>query len=159
MNHGRPDPQRLVTLRLVHERAVARSGDLARALGEARAQREQAGQQLRNLRSFAAQYRNDLATLEASGADWARLREMRAFIARLEAAEVAQLQEIERIDVLHAQRGREWAQARKREKVFALLIERHQDAAHAFEAQRELKEIQEWTIQAASTASTSGAAR
>ncbi len=159
MIQHRPDPQRLATLRLVHGRAVERSQELARALGEARAQCEQARQQLRNLQRFAAQYRGDLAALEGSGADWARLRDMRAFIARLDSADAAQHREIERLDALQAQRGHDWAQARKREKVFALLIERHQDAARAFEVQRELKEIQEWTMQASSTASASGTAQ
>lgn len=150
----RPDPQRLAALKLLHERAVEHARELARALGEARARRDQAAQQLGSVQQFSVQYRAQLGALEAAGSSWAQLRDLRAFIARLDAACEAQRQELARIDVLQAQRGREWAEARQREKAYAMLIERHDEASRTYEQQRAWQEMQEWSVQASSAASS-----
>ncbi len=154
---NKPDPQRLAALQLLHERASDQGRDLARALGQAQAQHAQALQQLRNLQAYTAQYRSELAALEAAGGAWVKVREMRAFIARIEAAQAAQREEIARIEALQAQRSREWSDARQQEKAFEMLIDKHHEALRGYENKRFVQELHEWSNQvSAASAAPSG---
>ena len=158
MASTKPDPQRLNALQLLHERASDHGRELARALGQAQTQHAQAVQQLHNLQGYAAQYRSQLAALEAAGGAWVKVREMRAFIARVDAAQTAQREEIARIEALQAQRSREWADARQQEKAFEMLIGKHHEAERGYEQRRFMQEIQEWSNHA-SAASGAGSGR
>ena len=159
MAANKPDPQRLAALQLLHERASDHGRDLARALGQAQAQHAQALQQLRNLQAYAAQYRAELAALEAAGGAWVKVREMRAFIARIDAAQTAQREEIARIEALQAQRSREWADARQQEKAFEMLIGKHHDAVRGYENKQFMQEIQEWSNQTSAASATAVSGR
>ena len=159
MASTKPDPQRLNALQLLHERASDQGRDLARALGQAQAQHAQALQQLRNLQAYAAHYRAELGALEAAGGAWVKVREMRAFIARIDAAQTAQREEIARIEALQAQRSRAWADARQQEKAFEMLIGKHHDALRGYENKRFVQELHEWSNQvSAASAAPSGQA-
>ena len=157
MASTKPDPQRLNALQLLHERASDQGRELARALGQAQNEHAQAVQQLRNLQAYAAQYRSQLAALEGAGGAWVKVREMRAFIARIDAAQTAQREEIARIEALQAQRSREWADARQQEKAFEMLIGKHHEAVRGYEQRRFMQEIQEWSnLASAASGATSG---
>jgi flagellar export protein FliJ len=159
MASTRPDPQRLNALQLLHERATDHGRELARALGQAQAQHAQALQQLHNLHAYAAQYRSQLAALEAAGGAWVKVREMRAFIARIDAAQTVQREEIARIEAMQAQRSREWADARQQEKAFEMLIGKHREAVRGYENHRFMQEIQDWSNQTSSAASSAASGR
>ncbi len=159
MSQARPDPQRVASLRLLREQAEEAARALAEALGAIRGEQRREQEKLANLHGFIAHYRKELEVIQRSGIMWARVREVRAFIARLEGAQVAQEAEIQRMARLLEEKTNEWAVARQREKAFEILISQQESAAMAYARKQELDALQEWNLNVAATFATSGSGR
>lgn len=138
--------QRIQALETLHERAVERAGGLARILGTIRAEHQRAIDRLAQLEDYARQYREQLSRAETQGGAWSIVRDMRAFIARLDAAQAAQRAEIERIVARCDAASAEWTEERRREKAFELLITQQHGILRAQAVRREFDELQEWSL-------------
>ena len=156
MTLARPDPQRIASLRLLRDQAEEAGRSLAEALGAIRQEQRRELDKLTNLQGFIAHYRNELEVIQRAGTTWARVREVRAFISKLEGAQVAQEAEIRRVAGLLEAKTREWADARQREKAFELLIEQQESLAVAYARKVELDALQEWNLNVATNFATSG---
>ncbi|MBW8075126.1 flagellar FliJ family protein, partial [Metallibacterium scheffleri] len=94
MSQSKPNPQRAQALRNLYEQAQQAAQHSAIRLKRAQAEQTQAEGKLHSLQQFERQYRSQLAELEQRGGSWGAVRDLRAFIDRLGAAQAAQRDEI-----------------------------------------------------------------
>ncbi|NNM66082.1 MAG: flagellar protein FliJ [Burkholderiales bacterium] len=139
-------PQRIEALRSLHSQAVETGQHLALDLKQTQVQHDQARDKLDNLRNYASEYRRQLQALESQGGDWSKVRDLRGFITKVDAAQTAQLAEINRIQALHAEKSKAWAAARQREKAYELLLAQQHVHVKSLAQKRALAEMQDWAL-------------
>lgn len=141
--------QRIHALEVLHDRAVESARDGAQLLGRIKADQQRAEDKLTQLQEFTQQYRDRLCEMETRGGTWSELRDIRAFIARLDGAQAAQASEISRIAAQCERATLDWTEQRRREKAFELLLAQQHDMVRAQALRRESDELQEWNLNAA----------
>ncbi|MDE2128441.1 MAG: flagellar FliJ family protein [Betaproteobacteria bacterium] len=154
MPHRNATPQRIEALQTLHAQAAELGQQIALALKQLKAQHEQAMQKHDSLLSYAQQYRQHLQAIEAQGGDWSKVRDLRAFIAKVGAALAAQQAEINRLQTLHAEQQQAWASARQREKAYELLLAQQHVFVKAHQQRQAQHEMQEWALSPQSQFST-----
>lgn len=106
---------------LARERAEAAArefGGHARRLAAARGK-------LLQLEAFRAQYRSQRDAMLVAGVGAARLRDLDAFLARLEEAARTQAEEAARLDAIFEAARARWLELRRREQAMDVLAARH----------------------------------
>ncbi len=146
MSQSKPNPQRAQALRNLYEQAQQAAQEMAIRLKRAQAEQAQAEAKLLSLRQFEGQYRGQLAELEQRGGNWGAVRDLRAFIDRLAAAQAAQRDEIVSARTRCEDHLRAWTGARQKEKAFEVLLAQEQGLAQAVMRQRQQSDLQEWAL-------------
>lgn len=154
MPHPNANPQRIQALQTLHSQAVEVGQQIALNLKQIRGQHEQAVQKYDSLMSYAQQYRQQLQEIEVQGGDWSKVRDLRAFIAKVGAALAAQQAEINRLQSLHDAQRQAWTSSRQREKAYELLLAQQHVFVKAHEQQQAQHDIQEWALSPQSQFST-----
>ncbi len=146
MSELHPNPQRVQTLRNLHEQAQRAGQELAVRLRRAQAEQLQAENKLRSLEQFSAQYRQQLEEQERRGGAWSQVRDLRAFLDRLAAAQAQQRSEVERARGACAAQQQAWTAARQKEKAFEVLLAQEHGVALAQQRKRQQADLQEWSL-------------
>jgi flagellar FliJ protein len=126
-------------LDLAERRLEAATAELQRLA----ALRQQAEDSLAQLRGRHAQYSTELQRALARGIEPDRLRDYRAFLARLERAVGLQAEELERRRRAWADAHARWLELRRREQALGVLRRRHQMAEAVREGRREQRQQEE----------------
>ena len=142
--------QRLETLQTLHGQAAQASGKLAVAAGAQQQALRQAQAKLEQLQRHAAGYRDEAQRVGAAGTSWSRVRDLRGFVDRIDAALAAQRAEIDRLQQAIADIGVQWTAARQREKAFEVLIDQHQARQRQDRKAGAVKNLQDWALRRAS---------
>jgi flagellar FliJ protein len=135
---------RLDTLRTLHAQAEQASQAAAQAVGQQQQVLQAAQRKLAQLQSYAAQYRGQIAALGSSAAMWSQVRDLRAFVERIDAAIALQQEEIGRQQQRLEELKSQWAAARQREKAFSVLIDQLQAQQRQQQKTSVVKNLQEW---------------
>lgn len=146
MSDSSSHPQRIQTLRNLHEQAQRAGQELAVRLRRAQAEQAQAENKLRSLEQFFAQYRQQLVDVERRGGAWSQVRDLRNFIDRLAAAQAQQRGDVERARAHCAEHLRAWTAARQKEKAFEVLLAQEQGTVLAQQRKRQQADLQEWSL-------------
>ncbi|MGC9162181.1 MAG: flagellar export protein FliJ [Thiomonas sp.] len=149
-SNGTAGKQRLDTLQALYAQAEQASLAAGQAVGQQQERLRSAQAKLEQLQSYAAQYREQIAALGATGAPWSQVRDLRGFVDRIDAAIAAQRAELARQQQRLAEITAQWAAARQREKAFAVLIEQHQAQSRLVQKRSALKNLQDWALRRAS---------
>jgi flagellar FliJ protein len=126
-------------LDLAERRLEAATAELQRLAGW----RQQAEGSLAQLRARHAQYATELQRALARGIEPDRLRDYRAFLARLERAVALQAEELERRRQAWAGAHARWLELRRREQALAVLSRRHPVAEAIRDGRREQRQQDE----------------
>lgn len=138
--------RRLQTLRDLLEQAQRAAQEIAITVKRAQTEQQRAEAKLRNLQQYAEQYRRQLREREQAGAQWSLVRDLRGFLDRLAAAQVAQRGEVERSREQCAEHLRAWTSARQKEKAYEVLLAQEQGVALAQQRRRQQADFQEWSL-------------
>ena len=143
MSQSKPNPQRAQALRNLYEQAQQAAQHSAIRLKRAQAEQTQAEGKLHSLQQLKRQYRSQLAELEQRGGSWGAVRDLRAFIDRLGAAQAAQRDEIMNTRTRCEEHLRAWTAARQKEKAFEVLLAQEHGLAQAVLRQRQQSDLHE----------------
>ena len=146
MSQNPANPQRLQTLRNLHEQAQQEGNRVAVQLKRAQAEQAQAEAKLRQLQQFAEQYQRQLGDIERGGGAWSAVRDMRSFLERIGAAQALQRREIEAARERCAEHMRAWTALRQKEKAYEVLLAQEQGLLMAQQRKRQHADLQEWAL-------------
>jgi flagellar FliJ protein len=146
MSQQQANPQRMQTLRNLHEQAQQEGHRVAVQLKRAQAEQAQAEAKLGQLQQFADQYLRQLSELERAGGAWSAVRDMRSFLERIAAAQAAQRTEIEAARARCAEQLRAWTAMRQKEKAFEVLLAQEQGLMLTQQRKRQQVDLQEWSL-------------
>lgn len=138
--------QRIDVLKTLYAQAVEAGNQLAVDLKQSQSLHQQSLDKMQHLQTYAQQYRRQLQDLEAAGAAWSKVRDLRTFIAKVDEALVAQQAEIGRVEARRAEKTQAWTAARQREKAYELLLAQQQVFVKTAAQKQAQHELQEWGL-------------
>lgn len=132
------------SLRVVQERAQFREEEAGRVVGQAAARLAEARQKSETLRIYREQYVQRMMETGSSGVDAGSLRELLAFIARIDDALSQQDEEIARRDAHWQATVAQWNQRVLELRTYDTLEQRHLDRLAGVERRLEQRLTDEW---------------
>lgn len=135
---------RVFSLRVVQERAQVREQDAGRVVGQAAARLAEARQKSETLQVYREQYVQRMMQTAESGVDAGSLRELLAFIARIDDALAQQDIEIARREAHWRNMVAQWNERVLELRTYDTLEQRHLDRLAGIERRLEQKLTDEW---------------